>query len=181
MEKVSDMLATVMEKLQKYLKNKTLLIALAVVVVLVVLGGAFFFISSSKSQPQQQQAAVTPMPTDTPVPSIDPSSLGITLTEGPGDKVVTLKISQTQDLTAVSYELSYNATVNGEQVARGAIGDITIKSPGSPVSQDITLGTCSDVCHYDTGITDIKLTLKITKTDGKAYQAELSAGPTSSQ
>jgi len=34
-------------------------------------------------------------------------------------------------------------------------------------------GTCSDVCHYDSGVTDIDLIVKITKTDGKIYQVEL--------
>ncbi len=33
-------------------------------------------------------------------------------------------------------------------------------------------GTCSDVCHYDKDVTDVKLIVKVTKMDGKVYQAE---------
>ncbi len=157
--------------MEKYLKNKTLLIAAAVVVVLVVLAGVFFVISSKNLS--NQQANATPLPTDTPIPSIAPSDLGITLTWGQGNKTAILNISDTQDINSLSYELSYMATVNGAQVARGAIGDITIKQKGSPIRQEMVLGTCSDVCHYDSGITDVKLTLKITKTDGKTYQSQL--------
>ena len=165
--------------MDKYLKNRNLLIGAAVLVVLVVLAGVFFVVSSKNVSNQQVNSS--PAPTDTPIPSIAPSDLGITLTSGTGNKTVVLEVADTQDISALSYELSYMATVNGAQVARGAIGDITIKQKGSPVKQEITLGTCSDVCHYDTGVSDIKLTLKITKTDGKVYQSQLTLGNSASQ
>ena len=166
--------------MEKYLKNRNLLIVASVVVVLIVLAVVFFVVSGSKNSANQQGNAA-PAPTDTPIPSIAPQDLGITLTAGPGNKTVVLNVADTQDVQALSYELSYMATVNGAQVARGAIGDIAIKNPGSPVKQEITLGTCSDVCHYDTGVTGIKLTLKVTKSDGKTYQSQLTLDTTSSQ
>ena len=152
-------------------KNKNLTIAAAATIVLVLVIG--FFIIRSSNNSANQQVNSTPAPTSEAIPTINPSDLGITLTAGPGNKTVILAVAKTDDISSLDYELSYMATVNGSQIARGAIGHIDIKKKGTPVKQDITLGTCSDVCHYDTGVSDIKLTLKINKTDSKTYQADL--------
>ena len=56
--------------------------------------------------------------------------------------------------------------------ARGAIGNIEVKSKDKLIKKEIVLGTCSDVCHYDLEVSDIKLILKVTKTDGKVYQSQ---------
>ena len=157
--------------MEKYLKNKNLVIAVAVVAAVVILGGVFFLVSSNKSS--TQKANEVPAATDQPILKLAPEDLGITLTAGPGNKTAVLGVAKTAEVVSLDYELSYMATVNGAQVARGAIGHIDIKQKGNPVKQDITLGTCSDVCHYDVGVSDIKLTLKITKTDGKTYQSDL--------
>jgi len=153
-------------------KNRNLSIAAAVVIVVVVLAGAFIILSASKKS-ANQQANEPSTATDQPILKIAPADLGITLTAGTGNKTAILGVTDTKDITSLDYELSYMATVNGAQVARGAIGHIDIKTKGKPVKQEITLGTCSDVCHYDVGVTDIKVTLKINKSDGKTYQADL--------
>lgn len=152
-------------------KNRNLSIAAAIVIVVVVLVGVFFIIRSLNNS--NQQTNLVPTASDQPIVKIAPADLGITLTAGPGNKTAILGVADTKDIVSIDYELSYMATVNGAQVARGAIGHIDIKNKGVPVKQDITLGTCSDVCHYDVGVTDIKVTLKINKTDGKTYQADL--------
>ena len=46
-----------------------------------------------------------------------------------------------------------------------------IKS-GKPFTQEIVLGTCSDVCHYDEEVSNIKLILKVTKIDGTIARVE---------
>ncbi|MCL5435182.1 MAG: hypothetical protein M1405_02230 [Patescibacteria group bacterium] len=153
-------------------KNRNLSIAAVVVIVLIILAGVFFVVKSSNNS-ANQQTSQAPEATEQPVFKIAPEDLGITLTAGPGNKTVILKVAKTEDITALDYELSYMATVNGAQVARGAIGHIDIKNKGTPVKQEITLGTCSDTCHYDAGVSNIKLTLKINRTDGKTYQADL--------
>jgi len=152
-------------------KNRNLSIAAAIVIVVVVLVGVFFIIRSLNNSNQQTNLVSTA--SDQPIVKIAPADLGITLTAGPGNKTAILGVADTKDIVSIDYELSYMATVNGAQVARGAIGHIDIKNKGVPVKQDITLGTCSDTCHYDVGVTDIKVTLKINKTDGKTYQADL--------
>lgn len=160
------------KRMDKYLKNKNYQIGAIVVGVILILGGGFLFLKSSSNP--SGQTSNTPAPTQEVIQTIKPEDLGITLTAGPGNKTAVLSVANTQDLVALDYELSYTATVNGAQVARGAIGHIDIKQKGTAVKQSITLGTCSDVCHYDVGVSDIKLTLKINKTDGKTYQANLS-------
>ena len=157
--------------LDTFKNNRNLSIATAVVIVVVVLAGAFLLVKSANNSTQQTNEA--PTATEQPVLKIAPEDLGITLSAGQGNKTVILNVVNTEEITALDYELSYNATVNGAQVARGAIGRMDIKKKGAPVKQEITLGTCSDTCHYDVGVTDVKLTLKITKTDGKIYQADL--------
>ncbi len=158
--------------LDTFKKNKNLSIATAVVIFVIVLVGVFFF-TRSLNNSANQQANEAPTATEQPVLKIAPEDLGITLSASQGNKTVILNVANTDEITSLDYELSYNATVNGAQVARGAIGRMDIKKKGTPVKQEITLGTCSDTCHYDVGVTDVKLTLKITKTDGKTYQADL--------
>lgn len=162
--------------MKKYLdtlkKNRNLSIAAAVIIVLVVLVGVFLLNKSSGNSANQQTNQV-PTATDQPVLKVAPADLGITLVAGPANQTAILNVAKTDEVTSLDYELSYNATVNGAQVARGAIGHIDVKSKGTPVKQSITLGTCSDVCHYDVGVSDIKITLKISKTDGKIYQSDL--------
>ena len=90
---------------------------------------------------------------------------------GSDGKRVILQITKTEGINSLDYQLSYNS--KGD-IPRGAIGQIDVKAKGKPVKKDITLGTCSDVCHYDENVSGIKLILKVTKTDGKIYQAEAS-------
>lgn len=158
--------------LDTFKKNRNLSIAAGVVIVLVVVAGVFIILSASKKSANQQTNEPSTA-TDQPILKIAPADLGITLTAGAGNKTAILGVTDTKDITSLDYELSYMATVNGAQVARGAIGHIDIKTKGKAVKQEITLGTCSDVCHYDVGVTDIKVTLKINKSDGKTYQADL--------
>jgi hypothetical protein len=153
-------------------ENRPLSIGTVVVVVLIILG-AVFLLTRNSSNSSNQQASQTPAPTEQPVLKIAPTDLGITLTAGPNNQTAVLGVADTNEIVSLDYELSYMATVNGAQVARGAIGHIDIKNKGTPVRESITLGTCSDVCHYDVGVSDIAITLKITKTDGKIYQSNL--------
>ena len=85
------------------------------------------------------------------------------------NRKVILEVTNTEGLAGLDYELSYIA--KGE-LPRGVIGHIDVKQAGKAVRQEITLGTCSDVCHYDEDVSNIKLILKVTKTDGTVSQAE---------
>lgn len=156
--------------MKNLLKNKALLIVggVVVLVVLVVVGILVF----SKSSNSQSQDGVSALPTQVPVPTITADSLGLTLKSGVVGKTVIASLANADGISNIEYDLSYTAKVNGEDVPRGVIGqfDLTKK----PVSKEITLGTCSDVCHYDQGVKDLKLELKITKADGNVYQSTIS-------
>lgn len=144
-------------------KNKNLLIGTLILVVILILGGVFL-VFNKKSAPSQ-----TANIEEQTVETLKPEEIGLILERSADGNKVIMEISNTQDITAVEYELSYLSTGD---IPRGAIGQAMVKSPGQVIKQEITLGTCSDVCHYDKDVSDIKLIVKVTKTDGKVYQIE---------
>lgn len=156
---------------QKYLKDKRILAAAGVAVlafVLIIVGVVMLTRNSSSTQTAQNTN-----PTEAPVLSLKPSDIGLTLVEAANMQTATMTITKTDDITSVDYQLSYNAQVSGQTIPRGTIGHSDVKTPGQPISQKMVFGTCSDVCHYDTGITGVQLIVKVTKTDGKIYQVQL--------
>lgn len=161
------------------MKNKNIVIVLAVVVILAVLGGGYFLFakkssSSSKNQTQQTQDSMNAQ-------TLDPDAIGLSLSATPGNKKIQFKISKLSGITAIEYELTYQANATAQekaegsdaQVQRGITGDAKINSGDSSYSSpSLDLGTCSSgTCHYDTGVTSVDLVLKVTK-DGKVYQVE---------
>ena len=147
--------------------NKKSLIIAIVVVVLVLVGVSIYVLSTRKSATTTVEEPGTAVEV---VPAIAAKDLGLTLEMSPGGNRVIMKIKNTKDITGVDYELSYISTGG---IPRGAIGHTDVKEQGKAISQEIVLGTCSDVCHYDTDVKDIKLVVKITKTDNKIYQSEV--------
>lgn len=147
------------------LKDKRVLIV-GVVVLLLVVVGAFFVLNRNAVTPDQNTSV---LPTQIPIPSISAESIGLSLEAGAGGRTVIATVENTQGIAAIEYELSY---LSKGDIPRGALGtfDLTRK----PARKEITLGTCSDTCHYDTEVSDLKLLLKITKDDGKVYQAQAS-------
>ncbi len=150
------------------MKDKKILLILSLGALLLV-GIAIYVLSSRKSSPKP---VVQPAVTEESMPQVltlTPEELGLSLTAGAGNKKVIMKITNTQDISLIEYQLAYTSKGG---IPRGAIGQLDVKTPGKPATQEITLGTCSDVCHYDQDVSGIKLTLKITKTNGKIYQSE---------
>lgn len=147
------------------MKNKNLItyavVGLAVVIGIVVLVLAF----NKKAAP----VAVTQAPVDETVSLMKPEEIGLSLTASADNKKVILEVAKTNGITGLDYELSY--TSKGD-IPRGVIGHIDIKQAGQLVKQEITLGTCSDVCHYDVGVSNIKLILKVAKANGATSQVE---------
>jgi hypothetical protein len=158
---------------EKYLKDKRILIAagVAVLALVLIIIGVFMMMRGSNSSGNSQQSNAEP--TQAPVLALKPDDIGLTLVEAANMQTATMTITKTSDITSVDYQLSYNAEVAGQSIPRGTIGHADVKTPGQTVTQKMVFGTCSDVCHYDTGITQIQLIVKVTKTDGKVYQVEL--------
>lgn len=149
------------------MKQKQLFIIIALVVVVGLLGGGGYVLYSRSSGP-----APTPTPSeDAIVPTIAPEEIGLTLsaiTSGRyADHGVEMKITKLADIASIDYELSYTSKGG---IPRGAIGHTDIKSGQSTLTQQLYFGTCSDVCHPDSDVSAVKVTLKVTKNDGKTYQ-----------
>jgi len=144
--------------------NRNVFILIAFLVLVLIAGGVFLLLNKDK-------AKQLPVTVEQSIPSLDPQEIGLTLEMGADGQRVIMTIENTEDIESVEYQLSYNS--EGD-IPRGAIGQVTITNPGQPLRQEIVLGTCSDVCHYDEGVTNVKLVAKITKTDGKVYQVEAS-------
>jgi len=151
------------------MKNKNLAIVLTIGL-LVLVGGAYFVVSSKKEAPE----SITPEPQIVPEEKINTLSaddIGLILTTGNNNRKVIMEVANIGDISSLDYELSY---MSKGDIPRGAIGHIDIKSKTRPVRQEIVLGTCSDVCHYDEDVSDIKLILKVAKIDGTISQVEKS-------
>jgi len=168
-----------MKNLPELLKNKMVLIAAGVVVLILVLGLVVFMVLGKGSATNNQAANAEPTPI--PVLSLQPSDIGLAFVPEASLQKGTMTITKTSDIASVDYQLTYTAIVTGQPVARGTIGHVDVKNPGQTITQSMVFGTCSDVCHYDTGITDVKLILKVTKTNASIYQVELAVPVPTSQ
>lgn len=149
-------------------KYKILIITL---VVLVLLGGGYYlFLGRTSSKPIPLQTQVP----EEVIPTISPSDLGLVATLRDDKKAIKFEITNIKDIASVDYQISYTKEVNGEQVPEGLIGEVKVKPQDQKISINYReFGTCSSgKCRYDKVVSSIKLTLKITKTDGKVYQAE---------
>lgn len=149
------------------MKNKNLIIILVIGLGVMIGGGILIFASGNKANP----APVVQAPSEEKISTIKPEEIGLSLTPVANGKELIVEVAKTEGISGLDYELSY--TSKGD-VPRGVIGHIDIKVAGKTVTQKITLGTCSDVCHYDEDVSDIKLVLKVVKTDGTTSQVEQS-------
>ena len=150
------------------MKNKKVIIALVVFVLIVLLGIGFFVLSSNKDTPEQV-AVEEETPIEETVNILSPEEIGLVLTKTLDNTKVIMEIGKTDNILSLEYELSYLA--KGD-IPRGAIGNIENKVKGKSIKQEIVLGTCSDVCHYDEDVSDVKLIVRVTKLDNTVYSVE---------
>ena len=150
------------ETLNKMKNNRNLIIVGVIVLILLVGGGIFL---ATKKSPKP---AIPTMQSEE-ILTLSPLDIGLSLTMGSDDKRVIMEITKIEGVTSLEYQLSY--TSKGD-IPRGVIGTLDLK--GNTIKKEIILGTCSDVCHYDQNVSNIKIILKVTKTDGKIYQVEKS-------
>lgn len=152
------------------MNNKNLIIGLAVLgLVAVGIGSYFLFVKKTASQ---QEAIVPQFGEENQVMTLMPQDIGLTLAASADKTRVIMTVTNTTDITSLDYELAYTSAGG---IPRGVLGNIdATKIKGATLKKEMLLGTCSDVCHYDQGVTSVKLTLKVTKTDGKIYSVDQS-------
>lgn len=140
-------------------KNKNMIMTGGIIILLVVVG--LFFTQSSRKNAGNQDGGDDVLPQVEVLPTVD-SSVKVSLK--PDAKVQEIEVSVSAipaGTTAIEYELSYDADVEGSRVPKGAIGTIDIEDKSDSITRKITLGTCSSgTCKYDKGIKSIKLSLK---------------------
>ena len=145
------------------MKNNRNLIIVGVIFLILMIGGGIFL--ATKKSPK----STIPVVQSEEILTLSPEDIGLSLTMGSDGKRVIMEITNTEGLTSIEYQLSY---ASKGDIPRGVIGTIDVK--GSIIKKEIILGTCSDVCHYDQDVSNIKIIIKVTKTDGKVYQVEKS-------
>ncbi|MDO8639854.1 MAG: hypothetical protein Q7R53_02915 [bacterium] len=151
------------------MKNKNIFIGISVLFLIILVVGGYYVLSA-----QKKPASIEPEVTQQEViPTIMPDELGLILMARSDKKAIKFEITNISGITSVDYEINYLAKGS---IPRGAIGHVEVKSDQNKISTNyIELGSCSSgKCKYDEGVTSVKLLLKITKSDGKVFQAEKS-------
>ena len=139
-------------------KDKNMLIIIGVIVIIILVG--LFITKGRGGQSKDADSRESVLPDVELLPTVD-SSVTVSLSADKLKQDATLEISNIPNGTElIEYELSYDASVEGERVPTGVIG--TIEFDGEdPVVRKITLGTCSSgVCKYDKGVNEVRVTLK---------------------
>jgi hypothetical protein len=144
------------------MKNKNLIIYIAIGLVILIGLVAFVFFGKKAASSVAQNSP------EEVVSTMKPEEIGLTLTASSDNHKLILQIAKTANISKLDYELDY--TKKGD-IPTGVIGNPQVKS-GQQFKQEIILGTCSDVCHYDQDVSNIKLVVKVTKTDGTVAQVE---------
>lgn len=154
--------------------KNNLIIILSLIAVIVVGAGGFYFYSKNQNSSQQQQNAVPTQSADQTgnVPTLAPADIGLSLRQSDSGKFkdhgVVITVSKLDGIATIDCEFSYTAQGN---LPRGGIcKSITVKSTDTTITQEYPYGTCSDVCHFDATVSDVKVIVKVTKNDGKTYQ-----------
>lgn len=159
------------------LKNKNNLIAIGVVVFVIVgLLGYYFLSNNTKVEPEQKQSS------EAVVETIKPEDIGFSIEATPDKKKVKFSITKAQGIKAIEYQITYEADSTAQEkseggeprVQRGITGEVAVPAGKSSFeSEDLDLGSCSrNVCRYDTGVNEIEITLKISKSDNKIYDLQ---------
>ncbi|HEX8965112.1 MAG TPA: hypothetical protein VF820_01615 [Patescibacteria group bacterium] len=157
------------------MKQKQLIMIIAAVIVLaVVVGGGIYFLTKGNPQKQAQAPA---QQQEQMVQTLTPDQVGLQITIRPDKNAMQFVLNNAADITHVEYTITYTANQKGQEVNQGLFGEIDNANGNSSIKTDKyrEFGTCSSgVCRYDTVVSPVKLTLKITKKDGNIYSVEKS-------
>lgn len=152
-------------------QNKNLIIIAGIIIVILAIGiGAYVAHKQNNSSTNSTANGSPQINNQANVPTLKPSDIGMSLAVTRNGESVTMTATKLTDISAFDYEVTYTAVNNGNSIPRGVIGHIDVKPGQNQVSQEVVLGTCSDVCHYDTGVTNVAFAVKVTKTNGQVYQ-----------
>lgn len=155
------------------MKDKKVIIIVGVIAFLLMIGGGLLVLSKNNTA-EQANTAETAIDEDV-YPTISPDELGLEMETVKNDKYIKFTINNTEGIENVEYEILYDAISEGHEVSQGLGGDIKKSDiKGGKIVVERELGTCSTggKCRFDEGVKEVKVVLKVTKSDGKTYQAE---------
>ena len=146
---------------------------IAIVVVIIILGIVGFFVVKSSTK-VAAPSTTSQSSGETQVQTIDPSALGLSVQVRDDKKALKFNLSKIDGIKSIDYQLAYTKEIEGQDVDDALIGTVDLKPGASTAGIDWRIfGTCSSgKCRYDTLVSDVKLTLKLTKEDGTVLQAE---------
>jgi len=150
-----------------YLRDKRILALIAAFLILVIGGGVFAFMRGNS----------TPNPADQFVeenlPTLSAEDIGLEVTLRGDKRAIMFEVTKYDDIERIEYEITYEKEIDGESVPEGLYGEMNIALDGITKTDYREFGTCSSgVCRYDEVVSDIKITMKVTKKDGKVYSVE---------
>ena len=152
------------------LKDKKVIGFLTIAVVLIIGGAVFAFMrgagrSSTPSDNFVQEE----------LPILTPEDIGLEVTVRQDGKALMFEVTKADDIERIEYEITYEKEIDGEAVSEGLYGEMNIAVDGITKTDFREFGTCSSgVCRYDKVVSDVKITMKVNKKDGKVYQVEKS-------
>lgn len=150
------------------LKDKKVLVAIVLVLVLAIGGIAFLMMrGNTPAAPSDEITAGSDLPT------LSPEDIGMEVTLRKDNKAVMFELTKADDIKKVEYTIEYEAQTDEGTANQGIFGEMNIADDGITKTDFREFGTCSaGKCRYDDVVSDITITLKVTKKDGKEYQVE---------
>lgn len=150
----------------KWLKNKKVIAAILGIFVLIVIGGVFYATRQKSATPDDSMVSKN-------LPKLSPEDIGMIVTVRKDKKALMFELTKAQDITHVDYTIEYDKDVDGEKVPEGVFGLMNISEDGITKTDFREFGTCSSgKCRYDKVVSDIKITLTVTKKDQQKYLVE---------
>lgn len=143
-------------------------IIIGAIILLVVISSGVLIKTKILSTQKEEEKEIAPTPTIV-LPTVSENII-VDLIAAPNKQSVTLKIKGlTPDIQSIEYELTY---ITGAGIPRGVLGKIVLNGEKEIVRDNIVLGTCSSgKCVYDTGVTNVNLSLKFNTSSGSSvYQ-----------
>jgi len=144
--------------------KKTTILIIIILIVMLIAGGFIFSKTLSNKGPK---ATPTPTPKENIIETIPNDSLNIKLEPRYDKKAVTIITEGLLEkgFKEFEYEISYD-TEDG--LTQGSFSREPITITNNPFEREILLGTCSkNVCKYDKGVKNIKLTFRLKDNGGK--------------
>lgn len=149
-----------------WLKNKKVVAIIVTVLMLLVIGGVVAV--TRKQAPSLDDGLVAKN-----LPKLDPSEIGMIVTVRKDNKAIMFELTKAADITHVEYTIEYDKEVDGQKVPEGIFGIMNIAEDGITKTDFREFGTCSSgKCRYDKVVSDVKITLTVTKKDHKDYLVE---------